>query len=146
MSSAQLPIRARCRAALLAAALLALTPIGCGVSGMGSVSGRVTYQGKPVPKGTITFVTRLPNKRNAVGALQADGSYQLQTEQPGDGAGVGDYVVTVYAHDEPVLDYIPAKPVKPKLLAPAKYENPDTSGLKATVTSGSNRFDFTLTD
>ncbi len=38
-------------------------------------------------------------------------------------------------------------PAQPKNLLPAKYANPQTSGLKATVSpSGQNNFDFALTD
>ncbi len=124
-----------------------MIPLACGKSGpeMARVTGKVTYGGKPVPKGTITFIP-VAEGRNAVGALGPDGTYRLQTEQPGDGALLGDYKVTISAHDEAVLDYIPAKPVAPKLLAPAKYEDPKTSDLKATIKSGSNTIDFALTD
>jgi hypothetical protein len=113
---------------------------------MASVSGKVTYNGKPVPKGTISFVPVSGNGRNAVGELGPDGSYKLQTETTGDGAELGDYTVTVSAHDEEVLQYIPKTPLPPKLLAPAKYENPKTSDLKATVKKGSNSFPFELKD
>lgn len=125
-----------------------LLPLACGKTGpqMARVTGKVTYEGKPVPKGTITFVATAPDGRNAVGTLDANGTYRLQTEQPGDGALLGDYKVTISAHDEPVLDYIPAKPVAPKLLAPAKYESPTSSDLKATVRAGSNSIDFDLKD
>ena len=138
---------AACRARLLAlAALMLLIPPGCGRSGpeMAPVSGRVAYQGKPVPKGTIAFVPVAPNGRTATGALGPDGSYTLQTEEPEDGAQLGEYRVTISAHDEVVLDYTPAQPIKPKLLAPPQYENPETSGLKKTVVHGSNVFDFDL--
>ena len=136
----------RVRFVVLAA--VAMTPLACGQSGpeMASVSGKVTYNGKPVTKGTITFVTASPGGRNATGAIQPDGSYKLQTENPGDGAQLGDYNVTVYAHDEEVLQYTPTTPVKPKPLTPAKYENPKTTDLKATVKKGSNPLDFELKD
>lgn len=135
------------RAAVLVVAILAsLVPTGCGRSGpkMAGVSGTVTYQGKPVPKGTITFQSDDPNGRNAVGSIDPDGSYTLQTEKPGDGALPGDYRVAISARDDEVLDYIPPKPIPPKRLVPEKYENPDTSGLKATVKSGRNDIPFDL--
>jgi hypothetical protein len=130
----------------LLATLAFLSPIGCSPSGpeMARVSGKVTYQGKPVPKGTIAFIPVAPSGRNATGTLGADGTYTLQTENPSDGAILGEYQVTISARDDVVLDYVPAVPVKPKMLAPAKYENPETSGLKATVVRGSNVFDFDL--
>jgi hypothetical protein len=131
---------------LVMLAALALTPVGCGKAGMSSVSGTVTYNGKPVPKGVITFVAGSPEGRNATGQLDQNGKYRLQTEEPGDGAQVGNYDVTIYAHDEVILDYKPKVPVEPKILAPTKYESPKTSGLKREVKSGANTFDFELTD
>jgi hypothetical protein len=138
----------RRRALALALLAVAAIPLGCGKSGpeMARVSGKVTYKGQPVPKGTITFVSSDPGRRNATGVLAPDGTYRLQTEEPGDGAMLGDYKVTVSAHDEPVLDYIPAKPVPKKLLVPETYESPQASTLKATVVRGSNTCDFDLTD
>jgi hypothetical protein len=133
-------------APLFTLAALALTPVGCGKAGMASVSGTVTYQGKPVPKGVITFVATDPEGRNATGQLDQNGKYKLQTEDPGDGALVGNYDVTIYAHDEVILDYKPKVPVEPKILSPTKYESPKTSGLKKQVKSGTNTFDFELTD
>ena len=141
--------KAAARAAFfVATTLVATLPIACGPGGpeKASVSGKVTYQGKPVPKGTISFVPVSTTGRSATGAIQPDGSYTLQTETPRDGAQLGDYFVTISAHDEPILDYTPQKPVKPQLLAPAKYENPKTSDLKETVKSGSNTFNFDLKD
>lgn len=135
-------------ARLVLMACVALAPLACGPTGpgMAPVSGKVTYQGKPVPKGSITFASTAPEGRNATGQLDANGSYTLQTENPRDGALLGEYNVTIYAHDEPILDYIPRKPIPPKILSPTKYEKPETSGLKATVKSGSNTFDFDLVD
>ncbi|WP_337176611.1 hypothetical protein [Paludisphaera sp.] len=138
------------RAAALAVAMLAslVALPGCGESGptMGRVHGKVTYNGQPVPKGTITFVPTAPGGRNATGAIAEDGTYALQTEAPGDGAIVGDYKVTVAARDDVILDYIPKKAPPPKRLTPEKYENPETSGLTAKVERGSNTRDFALTD
>jgi len=146
----QIPVGPGRRASFLAltAAAMALSPLACGRSGpeMARVSGTVTYQGKPVPKGTVSFVSTDPARRNATGQLDANGFYRLQTEEPGDGAEVGDYEVTIFSHEEKILDYRPKEPVKAQRLIPEKYENPKTSGLKRTVKSGSNTFDFPLTD
>ena len=137
------------RASLLVlSAALAITPMACSRSGpeLASVTGKVTYQGKPVMKGTVSFVATEPSRRNATGLLDPNGMYKLQTEEPGDGAELGDYDVTIFSHDEPILDYTPKEPVKPKPLVPTKYESPKTSGLKRTVKSGSNTMNFELTD
>jgi hypothetical protein len=135
-------------ACLFVLATLALTPLACGGSGpeMARVTGKVTYQGKPVMKGTVTFVTSIPHGRNASGLLDPNGFYRLQTETAGDGAELGDYKVTVYAHDEQILDYKPKVPIKVERRTPVKYEDPKSSELKATVKSGSNEFNFELVD
>jgi hypothetical protein len=112
---------------------------------MARVTGKVTYQGRPVMKGTVTFVSISPNGRNATGLLDPNGNYKLQTETAGDGAELGDYQVTIYAHDEEVLQYKPKVPVKVERRVPEKYENPKTSGLNRTVKSGSNEFNIELT-
>jgi hypothetical protein len=113
---------------------------------MATVTGKVTYKGQPVPKGTITFVTLDKNGRNATGAIQPDGSYKLQTEDPGDGAQLGEYNVTVSARDDEILDYTPPKPIPPKRLVPEKYERPQTSGLTKKVERGKNNIDIPLVD
>ena len=141
----------------LAAAAVALTPLACGESGpeMARVTGTVTYKGKPVPKGTVAFVSTNPSRPNATAKLDANGYYRLQTRNPGDGAELGDYDVTISARDDPteniggqnvIPQFMPKKAAKPQRLTPEKYENPKTSGLRKTVKSGSNTFDFELTD
>ncbi len=122
---------------------------GCGSSGpeMAWVGGKVTYKGQPVPRGLVSFQTTAADGRNATGMIQPDGSYELQTEKPGDGALLGNYRVSISAREEEeILMYIPKKPVKPKRLIPEKYENPATSNLTAAVVSGSNTHNFELTD
>lgn len=135
-------------ASLAVALMLCAAAAGCGSSGppMASVSGKVTYKGQPVPKGLVAFYPTTPDGRNATGNIEADGSYTIQTETPGDGAILGDYRVAITARDDVILDYIPKKPIPPKRLAPAKYESPETSGLTVKVESGSNTKDFELTD
>ena len=136
----------RARTILPLSLMLSFLTIGCGDSGppKASVTGKVTFEGKPVTKGTVTFLAIDPKGRNATGAIGPDGSYTLQTETAGDGALLGDYVVGISARDDEVLDYTPPKPIPPKYLVPAKYEDPKTSELKATVKSGSNSFPFDL--
>ena len=114
---------------------------GCGESGptMGRVSGKVTYNGKPVAKGTVSFVSTEPARPNANSPIGPDGSYSLQTTNPNDGAVVGDYTVAVSGKDpNAVNNDLPGAPVKVTSDIPAKFEDPAKSGLKATVKSGSN--------
>jgi len=70
----------------------------------GKVSGKVTYEGKPVEAGSITFTpittgtsadTGVASKP-AGGAVKSDGSYVLTTYVDGDGAIVGRHTVTFF--------------------------------------------------
>lgn len=122
---------------------------GCGGSDgpeMAKVTGKVTYQGKPLTKGTISFVSTDPSRSNANSVIGPDGSYSLQTTNPGDGAVVGDYKIVVSDVDPNSLNTpAPGEPVKKQeRLIPEKYENPDASGLTRKVVSGSNTFDIAL--
>ncbi len=130
-------------------ALLALLGSGCSKSGppMGRVSGKVTVKGAPLTKGTITFVPTDAARPNATSLISVDGAYNLQSREPGDGAELGDYQVVVSSvGNAEILDYIPKGKDAKKTAAiiSPKYESADTSGLKATVKSGGNTFDFDL--
>ena len=147
MNSTIPPRRSPASLTLSAIAIATLIPLACSNGkGFVPVSGKITYQGKPVEQGTVTFISTTPGGRNATGMIGSGGYYTLQTDEPKDGALPGPYNVTIFARDEVILDYIPKKPVPPKYLVPAKYEKPDTSGLTATVTGGSNSIDFDLAD
>src|SRR5262245_1741728 len=74
---------------------------GCGDDGLGKryrVSGTITYGGKPVEQGIITFEPVDPNGRVAAGSITA-GEYSLTTLQPDDGALAGKYRVTILSKD-----------------------------------------------
>jgi hypothetical protein len=113
---------------------------------MARVRGTVTYKGQPVKQGTISFVPRDAAKPGASSRIGPDGTYDLQTQEPGDGARLGEYRVIVSGYDPKILDTVraPGTPVERKTEIPKKYENADTSGLTATVKAGSNTFDFPL--
>src|SRR5262245_35621215 len=92
---------------LLAAALLSawmISPVGCGPNdGIGKrfpVSGRVTYKDQPLKSGSVNFFPEDPNTgRPATGVIEADGSYQLTTQTPSDGAMGGKYKVAISAYE-----------------------------------------------
>jgi len=129
------------------ALLSALSAPGCGSSGpvMGRVSGNVTFRGKPLEKGTVTFIATDGERPNATGTIQ-DGYYALQTTEPGDGAVVGEYKVAVSDIDpdkfNSALPGAPAKP--PRSGLPKKYLNADNSGLTFKVEPGSQTKDLAL--
>ncbi|MFO0899630.1 MAG: hypothetical protein U0836_19555 [Pirellulales bacterium] len=120
-----------CGGILLALALC----VGCGES-LPTVSGKVTIDGKPVPEGMISFQPQ-PSGAIAVAPIRPDGSYEVKT---GTATGLkpGEYIIVVQAPKG-----IPPAPTaqnpNPKFerWVPAKYGNPETSGLQLTVTSGS---------
>lgn len=113
---------------------------GCGPS-YGDVRGTVTLNGKPVTKGIVIFLdeTNLPYS----GEIQPDGTYSIQKIPAGP--------VKVYAYTRPPSSATlrtrdPAAPAEkpgPDDI-PAKYANPETSGLSTTIKSGSNEFNLAL--
>jgi hypothetical protein len=86
---------------LLLPMLVAL--VGCGPSsGTVPVKGKVTYQGKPVTRGRITFEpikladSRAP-VRPSMAPIQQDGSFKMSTFESGDGVQPGEYKVIIWA-------------------------------------------------
>ncbi len=72
---------------------------------MGTVKGNVTYNGKKVTAGNLTFFPDVPEEqveagKPAVATIQPDGSYQLSTYSKNDGALPGTYRVA-YAPPSP---------------------------------------------
>lgn len=145
---------------ILAAMLVLPMIFGCGPSRpeTAPVTGKVTFQGKPVPEGTIVFY---PEKgRSATGRIQPDGTYVLTAFEDGDGALTGKHVVTIEAmrfperprpkslEEEIAMAKNPPRsnPAanRPQWLIPKKYSKRAASGLTATVSSGENTIDFNL--
>lgn len=130
------------------ALILSASLTGCGKSGpeMAKVKGTVKFQGKPLTKGTVNFISTDPKRGNASANIGPDGSYSLQTLNPEDGAELGDYNVVVSDTDPNALNTpAPGEPVKTQASAiPAKYQDPATSGLSKKVERGSNTFDINI--
>lgn len=123
-----------------AAALLALLALGCG--GTGSLSGLVTYKGKPLVSGRVTAVAGEEGPR--VGLIQPDGRYRIE------GLPVGTVKLAVENPDplaEPSGDGDGGK-VKRRppgwVALPAKYGDIKTSGLTVDVRAGSATKDLAL--
>ena len=122
---------------------LALLLAGCGGGMPASVGGTVMLDGKPLTTGTVTFFSQASGI-TAYGQIQSNGRYTLQTGTD-KGLPAGDYTVTVVA-TEPLSTVTDPKvaPAPPKLITPAKYNDPASSGLKFTVKTGSNGIDLSL--
>jgi hypothetical protein len=120
---------------------------------LGKVRGTVSYQGKPLDGGRVVF-TPVSGKggetgQNATGVIDRDGTYEMTTFSTGDGAILGQHVVTVVVQkgEMPKPDAnSQIKYVLPKNMAPSKYASPDKSPLKCTVIEGGMKFDIELKD
>jgi hypothetical protein len=145
---------------VLAVLSFAWTACGCGdnLKPRYRVSGKVTYKGQPVAKGTISFSPLDQAGEGAYGEVVA-GSYSLTTYTPGDGAVPGRYRVSIASADvvtpQAAFDTNPnatpeAAVAKAQRTAkhhiPVKYASPDASGLTAEVKATSNTLDFDLVD
>jgi hypothetical protein len=135
------------RFALLAVCLL---PAGCGSSGSSDIvkaRGTVTYHHQPLPDVSVTF---LPDHgRPANGKTDAAGRFVLSTLNLGDGAVLGPHKVSIATTVATPMPGTPeAKAAGHSAPSfPAKYSNPNSSGLTAVVEArGPNDFLFELTD
>ncbi len=89
-------------AVLTASVILVITSCGGTDDGLGRrfpVSGKVTYNGKPLAKGSISFVPDDPKGVGASGAIE-NGSYAMSTGGNSDGARSGKYKVTITAKED----------------------------------------------
>lgn len=105
---------------------------------LAAVKGVVTYQGQPLPSGTISFMP-VRGTNTATGDI-VNGEYSLSTFTPGDGAPAGDYLVAVTAWEK-----APEMGVEGVPSIPARYLDPKKSGLTATVSQEQEQtIDFPL--
>jgi hypothetical protein len=151
------------RAFLLAFVGTVLLP-GCSrAPRLAKVSGRVTVGGHTLSTGTITFHNE-NGLRPAIGQIQPDGSYVLTTYDVGDGAVVGEHVVTIAAIKAEPNFHRPATPEEeaimvqrgntgPKMvyvhgkvesLVAEIYTDVKTSPLKRNVENKVNQIDINI--
>jgi hypothetical protein len=125
----------------LAAGALAALVFGCsGNKGprLYPVKGLVRINGQPAKDVNVTFTPVTPPEGGDVplspaAVTKEDGSFQLMSFQPGDGAPAGDYLVTVIY---PMSRFNKHLSGIDRLRD--KYANPKTSGLTAKVEPTSN--------
>ncbi len=133
---------------------LALLLAGC--NSRGTVSGTVTYQGKPVPSGNVLFV---PEHGPTVSAVIDDGKYTAEKVPAGPAkvavtsAGVEVSSGFVKQMQPPKDAPIPPEarkameagaPIKKGIDLPANYADPDRSGLTCTITGGAQTHNIDL--
>jgi hypothetical protein len=131
--------------ALLMGAFSALPLLaGCGSELGATVSGQVTIDGKPVGPGMVTFAAERAGEVPAVGGLDDDGSYTLQTNRK-PGVAPGAYRVAIQAFQPPEGLAPGERTMKlSKPLIPEKYLQVDSSGLEYTVDRGANVINIEL--
>ena len=145
----------RIQMALLCLAMCCVAT-GCGPSRPKTVpvSGRVTWQGKSVTTGRITFYPTAG--RPASAAIGADGVYHLTTFESDDGAVLGKHRVTIEVRrssrparrktfEQEAREGFPdEREQKVEWLVPEKYSQRDTTPSTAEVTAETKTIDFSL--
>ncbi|CAN5886907.1 hypothetical protein BH23PLA1_BH23PLA1_28370 [soil metagenome] len=138
--------------ALTVPLLLICNAMGCGGDGLPreGVSGSVSFDGKPLESGIITFVPTDPNTPTQGGTTIANGTYSIPRSQ---GLVPGKYKVIVSSGsgegsvEKPVEDLEELGPGMPPVPAaeaiPSQFSG--NTVLEANVTAGgSNQFEFSL--
>lgn len=123
--------------------------LGCSGGGsLAPVSGKVTYNGKAVTGGSLSFSpiggdnAKNPGKPGAA-VIQSDGTFKVGTNDTADGAVVGRHKVTFSA---PQMDYPPGVDPKPGQLPPKSgFEGLVVKQPEIEVKSGSNTIEVELT-
>lgn len=134
--------------------LLLLTLTGCGGDRFGALTGKVTYKGKPLPAGVVTF--HYPDGRVETTQIQPDGTYFASRVL------VGDVKIAVLTPHVGRLPPALAKAMKegdeqsiaaarrdgativPSVPIPARYNEPGTSGLSVQIHEGEQVYDIVL--
>jgi uncharacterized Zn-binding protein involved in type VI secretion len=137
------------RFALIYRMLLVLsvaTLAGCGEKNWATVSGTVTVNGTPIGPGTIMFEpsgSADARARSGIGNFKEDGKYSIRSAGGRDGIPAGEYRVLI--DGKPAESSGDEQVDTTKLTRiPAKYLNPSTSDLNATLEAGDNTVNFDL--
>ena len=139
--------------------LICALSMGCGdkIPPLFSVTGKITYNGRPVPGATVMFFPDVkvgakakkgdgnqtaPNR--PAGKSDDEGNYELFWSDDHEGAPAGKYKVAVSAVEFELGD--DENEVRPNKV-PNRFGNPEDSGFTAVVEEdGDNVFNFKLED
>ena len=138
----------RCRSGLLLGLLLVPLAAGCGGGKAGAtVSGKVTYQGRALSSGIVTFLPASGPAHHT--EIKSDGSYRMANVPAGPvkigvqtKSGQGDSSSKASASPE-VGQKMPDTREKESLI-PVQYTDPNNSQLTYTVKKGKQQFDIDL--
>jgi len=118
------------------ACLLLLAAAGCcgnkDIPPLGTVTGLVTLDGKPLADANVAFAPELG--RTSIARTDAAGRYELYYDGPNKGAAVGRHRV--------IITTMPSMDEANPILVPARYNVQTT--LTAEVKADKNTFDFAL--
>jgi hypothetical protein len=113
--------------------------LGCGGEQAATISGNVTYNGKPVPAGLLNFRSSDGNSILG-GAINPDGTYSFELPP-------GEYQVRIDAPGKmPPWEEGQPEPKPGPRDAPLKYADYATSGFTVTIGDEDQERDFALTD
>jgi hypothetical protein len=106
--------------------------------------GRIIFKNKALANAEIWLIPITPSLKNQnptiapYGKTDADGRFVLSTYVDGDGAPEGEYQAKVIC--EAATGRIGGDDDRPESrnILPAKYENPETSGIKIVISVGEN--------
>jgi hypothetical protein len=139
------PSLRRGAAALLPALALIALAGGCNHSGLVEASGRLTYQGKPVP-GTRVYFQPDDGSRRSTGLTDDDGNFKLRFSSQETGVKPGAH--TVYLRYEPSAEEeihkIPPKAPRELQAVIARFGDPKKSGLRYEITGSGQHVEIEL--
>lgn len=124
---------------IVCCALLGMLAVGCGPRDTGGrvrVSGRVLYEGKSLPVGTVLFA---PDSNRNAGVAKIDTAGRFSTLLL-----PGKYVVVVRASKGADTMDKDGNFIQANSLIPGKYNDANTSGLSVDVAPGMKPIEFVL--
>jgi hypothetical protein len=138
-------------------ALLTILLSICGCGGdpygpTGTVTGKLTMAGKPLPAGHAVSFMQMEAGFLAFGMTDAEGKFEIKSWNGGN-MPVGKYSVMIAPPSGGDVSNLSAEErfenpelsaPKVKVLYPARYRETTTSGLSFDVVAGSNNFDIDL--
>jgi len=133
--------------------MAALTVAGCQSSDTVPVRGKITYAGRPVDRGRITFepiklADEAAPRRPSIAPIRADGTFEMTTFASGDGVQPGEYKVIIWSVENEPGDNDwgqIGKTFDVGWLVPEKYARSKTTPLTVTVPP-EGELHFELTD
>ena len=133
LSTIHYPLSTRFRLLSIAYCLLVLSGCGGDLPKLGTVHGKVTYDGKPLAGAGVVFIP-IDGGRQSMAVTNSDGNYTLTYLRDICGAKIGQHNVRITTSDgeSGKTEYIPIQ-----------YN--EQTVLRESVQAGANQINFTLT-